>query len=136
MGNIWTIFREHPGCIHTDTEKFASMQAWLADNIWEKCGHFCINKEFFAVFAHQLPQVSIIYPRLIFFPSKTSNVSEKISILVTFLWLGNTWICGHFSILKNRLRTKINFFHVCSWLVHDLFMTCSLLVHDLFITSL
>ena len=31
-------------------EKVASMQALLADNFCENCGHFCINNEFLAVF--------------------------------------------------------------------------------------
>ena len=42
--------------------------------------------------------------------------SASVSRIFLFLWrlpLGNTWICGHISILKIQLRTKINLFCVC-----------------------
>ena len=81
-----------------DMEKVASMQALLAYSFWENCGHFWKNNEVFAVFTHQWPQVCIIYPQLIYFCSKISDVLENIVIYVTFLQLGDTWICGHFSI--------------------------------------
>ena len=66
-------------------EKVASMQALLADNFLENCGLFWINKEFLAVFTHQWQQLDIIYPQLIYFCSKKSNIVENIKIYVTFV---------------------------------------------------
>ena len=73
---------------------------------------FWMNNKFLAVFTHQWPLVCIIYPQLSYFCSRISNVLENIEIFAPFLWLGDTWICRHFSIWKIGLRTKINFFHV------------------------
>ena len=36
----------------SDMDKVASMQALLADNFSENCGHFWINNDFLTVFTH------------------------------------------------------------------------------------
>ena len=58
-------------------EKVTSIQALLVDNLLENCGHFLINNKDLVVFNYQWWQACIIYPQLIYFCSKISNVLEK-----------------------------------------------------------
>ena len=96
-----------------DMEKVASMQAMLADNFWENCGHFWINNNFLAVFTHQCPQFCIIIHNSSLFARKYLIWWKKLQFFGTFIHLGSFWTCGHFSTPNFGLQTEINFFHAC-----------------------
>ena len=84
MCKIVIIFYKLGNCIwklcSTQTWKKtqACMQALLADNLWENCGHFWMNNEVLAALTHQWPQICIIYPQLIYFCLKILNVWKNI----------------------------------------------------------
>ena len=44
--------------LQLDTEKVASMQALLADNFWENCGHFRVNNKFLVVHTQRVHKLS------------------------------------------------------------------------------
>ena len=83
-------------------EKVASMQALLADNYQENCGHFWMNNVFLAILTHKCPQNCVIvhiYPFLLhtisklMFIQKCPQFSPKLSasnacMLATFSMSG------------------------------------------------
>ena len=84
-------------------EKVASMQAMLADNFLENCGHFCLNNNFLAI----LPI--------------NAYKSALLSTINAFL-LANIWYNGkncnfrHFYMNYLNLRT---FFNLKNWIVDE-----------------
>ena len=96
----WKKLQACKRCLRTIFEKVVDIFGWTMN--------FC---PFLPIKGHQFALFTYIKSILV---KKISNVLEKIEIQVTFVWLGDTWICGPVSIQKIGLRTKINFFHVCS----------------------
>ena len=120
--NYSQYIKGHVWCIVGPWQTWKKSQACkrCLRTIFEKIVDIRINNNFLAVFNNQWPQISNISPQLIYFGLKISNALEKIVIWVNIIWLGNMWICGHFSIQKSGLQTKINFFHVCKlWTIFN-----------------
>ena len=86
------------------------MQALLADNFWENCGHFRVNNKFLVVHTQRVHKLSCQSTIDLFLLENIQWIEEN----HRFICFQSIWFCRQFHVLKICLRTKINFFCVCS----------------------